>query len=103
MKIAPTIVSGAARLSPRCTARPIALGEQTRGTAQPRAHEILMRRDADHAREQPQEMKSAQTGGRGYPCEVDRFVRMRVDPLSGIGGAAPVAGRARLEARRSVG
>ena len=36
------------------------VGQQARGMAQPRAHQILVRGDAEHAGEQPQEMERAE-------------------------------------------
>ena len=56
------------------------IGEQPCRMAQPRAQEILMRRDAEHRGKQPQEMEWADAGLRGGVLEFDGFMRMRIDP-----------------------
>ena len=56
------------------------IGQQARRTTQPQPHEILMRRDAEHLREQPQEVKRAQTHAVSCAVEIDALVGMRVEP-----------------------
>ena len=52
--------------------RAVVVGQPPRRMAQPRAHQILVRGDAEHAREQPQEMERADAGLRGGILQVDR-------------------------------
>jgi hypothetical protein len=54
--------------------------EQARGTAHPRAHEILVRRDANDLAEEAQEMERAQADFTRRAVEVDRFLGVRIDP-----------------------
>src|SRR6058998_565180 len=70
-----------------------AVGQEPCGTAEPGPHEILMRRDAEHAREDSEEMKRAQACLARGPIEIDRFVRMLAHPQCGLHGAAAIAGR----------
>ena len=75
--------------------RDVVVGEQPRRMPQPRAHQILMRGDAEHVCEQPQEMERADFSGRGGLFQIDREVRMRIDPQRGFHRAAAVPGRCR--------
>src|SRR5437868_6959657 len=61
--------------------------------AQPRAHQILMRGDAEHLPEQPQEMERADAGLIRGILKVDLAMRMGVDPQRGFHGAATVTQR----------
>ena len=72
--------------------RAVVVGQQPRRVAQPRAHQILMRRDAEHAGEQPQEMERADARpARRRASRSICSVRMRVDPQRGFHRAAAVA------------
>src|SRR5688572_29864855 len=80
--------------------RLLCVGEQPRRMAQPRAHQILVRRDVEHAGKEPQEMKRAQPGRSRDAIEVEVFARVRVDPVRRFDRASPVA-RPMAVARRS--
>ena len=69
------------------------LGQQARRVAQAGAHQILVRRHAEHLREEPQEVERAEPGLRGRALEVDRLVRVRVDPERRLDRAAAIARR----------
>src|SRR5262249_54736492 len=63
---------------------PAVLGQQACRMAQPRANEILMRGDAQHARKQAQKMERADAG---FGCRIvqsDLPMRMRIDPQRGF-------------------
>ena len=75
--------------------------QQARGAAQARAHQILVRRHAEHAREEAQEVERAEPGLAGRGGQVDRLVRVRVEPERGLDGAAAVPRRARPARRGS--
>ena len=68
------------------------VGQQTGRMTQPRAHQILVRRNAEHAREQPQEMERADAGLPAAPVQIDLLMRMRIDPQRGFDRAAPIPG-----------
>ena len=57
-----------------------AVGQQASGAAQSGAHQILMRRHPEHPREQPQKMEGAEPGLLRRTIEVDRLMRIGVDP-----------------------
>src|SRR6185437_10921626 len=59
--------------------------------AQPRAHQILMRGDAEYPREQPQKVKRRDAALAGGLLEADFVLGMRIDPERGLDGAAAVA------------
>jgi hypothetical protein len=59
--------------------------------AQPGADQVLVRRHAEHTGEQPQEMKRAQADAACGVREIDRPMRMRVDPQRGLDRASPIA------------
>lgn len=71
--------------------RPRVLGQQPRGTAQAAADQVLVRRDADHAREQAQEVVAAAADLRGGRIQVNRFGAVGVDPVCGPHCAAALA------------
>src|ERR1700730_15519772 len=50
---------------------PVIVGQKPRRMPQPRAHQILMRGDAEHAREQPQEVERADAGLSRGLLEID--------------------------------
>ena len=72
--------------------RTVVIGQPPRRMAQPRAHQILVRRDAERVREQPQEMERADAGLGGCVLQVDRLVRMGIDPQRRFHRAAAIAG-----------
>src|SRR5215475_5545445 len=58
----------------------VILGQQPRRMAQPRAKQVLMRSDTEHAREQPQEMERADAGFKRRILQADLPMRMRIQP-----------------------
>src|SRR5262252_4525146 len=68
------------------------VGEQAGRSPQTGAHQVLMRRDAEHGRERSQEVKGAEPGRSRRRPEVDGLVRMVVQPRGGLHRAATVAG-----------
>src|SRR5262245_34846458 len=68
--------------------RPALVREQPRGSAQARAHQILVWRYAEHPGEQPQEVERADPGLAGRVSEVDRLMRICVEPERGLDRAA---------------
>jgi hypothetical protein len=50
------------------------VGEEARGVAETRTHEVLVWRDAEHVSEEPQEVKGAEAGFLGRAFEIDRLV-----------------------------
>src|SRR3546814_2302038 len=64
--------------------RPRVLEQQPRGAPQPCAQQILMRRHAEHAHEQSQEMERAQVRLARHRFKVDVLRRTRVDPQCGL-------------------
>jgi len=68
--------------------RPLLVCEKLRRMAQPRAHQVLVRRDAERARKKPQEMERTQSGRACHVGEVDLAARMRIDPVRRLDGAA---------------
>ena len=60
--------------------RPIVAAEERRGTSQARAHDVLVRRHAEHAGEEPEEMIRAQSRVAGGAAEIDFLVRVLVEP-----------------------
>src|SRR5215813_13079183 len=73
--------------------RLVVVGEVARGAAQPRAHQILMRGDAEHGREQAQEMERADAGLARGIFELDLAMRMGVDPERGLDRTAAIPRR----------
>jgi len=71
--------------------RPRVLGQQPRGVAQAAADQVLVRRDADHAREQPQKVVAAAADLCGGGVQVHRFGAVGVDPVRRTHGAAALA------------
>jgi hypothetical protein len=71
--------------------RPIVRRQRPRGAAEPRPHEVLMRRHTDDAGEQAQEMKRTQAGLPRCPLEVDRLVCIRVEPHRGLDRTPAIA------------
>ena len=69
----------------------VVVGEQARGAAQARADQVLVRRHAEHLGEEPQEVEGAEPGLARRALEVDRLVRVRVDPERRLDRAAAVA------------
>ena len=59
---------------------PVILGQQPRRMAQPRAKQVLMRSDTEHAREQPQEMERADAGFKRRILQGDVPMRMGIQP-----------------------
>ena len=55
------------------------------------AHQILVRRDPEHAREQPQEVERAETRLPRHALEIDGLVGMLVEPERRFDRAPPVA------------
>ena len=78
----------------------VVVSEMARGAPQPRAQEILMRGDAEHAGKQPQEVERADAGLASRVFQLDLPVRIGVDPERRLDRAAAVAS-ARAEARRA--
>src|SRR6266581_201994 len=72
---------------------PVILGQQARGMPEPRAHQILMRGDAEHAREQPQEMERADAGLGRRIVQIDWRGGMGIEPQRGLHRAAAVSRR----------
>ena len=66
-------------------------GQQAGGPAQTGTDQILVRSDAEDAREKPQEVKRAEPELPGRALEIDGLVRVRVDPECGFDRAAAVA------------
>src|ERR1700744_5041034 len=60
--------------------------------AEPRAHQILMRRDPEHPGKQPQEMEGADAGLMSGGVEINCLGRVRLDPVRGFDRPASVAG-----------
>src|SRR4051812_35889850 len=75
--------------------RAVVVGQPPRGVAQPRAHQILVRRDAERLREQPQEVEWADSCLASRIFQIDLVVRVGVDPERGLHRAAAVARRIR--------
>ena len=59
--------------------------------AQPRANQILVRGDAEHFREQPQEVERADPGLSSGIFQIDLVVRVCIDPQRSFHRAAAVA------------
>src|SRR6516225_4987477 len=74
---------------------PVILGQQPCRMPQPRAKQILMRSDTEHAREQPQEMERADAGFKRRILQGDVPMRMRVEPQRCFHRAAAVPRRDR--------
>ena len=60
--------------------RPIVGRESAGGAAQARTQQVLMRRHADDARKQSQEMKGTQPRLTRGTVEIDGLVRVRIEP-----------------------
>lgn len=80
----------------RAICNPFALRLGTAGALVPgpasKTHQVLVRRDAQHAREHPQEMERAQGHFAGHPVKVDGLLmRMGRDPHRRLHGAPAVA------------
>jgi len=71
------------------------VGQQARCMTQPRADQVLVRGNAEHACEKPQEMKCTQAGLFRCTLQIDRLIGMRVHPERRFDGAAPIV-QARL-------
>src|SRR5262245_63168821 len=67
------------------------VGQKASRTAQPRAHQVLVRRHAEHLAEQAQEVERAEPRLARGALEVDLLVRVRVDPERRVDRAAPIA------------
>ena len=76
---------------------PRVLREQARRAPQPRPDHVLLGRHAEHAGEQPQEVKLAEPGLARGVVELDRLAGVLVDPQRGVHRAPSVA---RAELRR---
>ena len=74
-------------------------GQQPRRMAQPAADQVLVRRCADDACEQPQEVEAAAAGLGGSTIQVHRPGAMRLDPC-GRTQRPPALARARFSGRR---
>ena len=70
--------------------RTILICQQARGSAQSRAHEILMRRNAEHARKHAQKVERAELGHTGRLIEIDRLIDMRIQPKRRLDRTAPI-------------
>ena len=68
------------------------IGQQAGGVAKPRAHQILVRRHAEHTGKQPQKMKRAQPGFARGTLQINRLMRMGVDPQRRFNRTTAVAG-----------
>jgi hypothetical protein len=71
--------------------RPRIVGQQARCPAEPGANQVLVRGHAQDPCEESQEMKRAEPELPGYGLEIDRLVRVRVDPQCGFDRAAALA------------
>ena len=71
--------------------RPIVGGQRACGAAQPRAQQVLMRRHADDAGKQPQEMKGTQPRLARGTVEIDGLVRVRIEPERCFDGTPAIA------------
>src|SRR5262245_40425297 len=60
--------------------RPIVGGQRAGGAAQPRTQQVLMRRHADDARKQSQEMKRTQPRLTRGTVEIDGLMRVSIEP-----------------------
>ena len=82
------------------------LGEEARGAAQARAYQVLVRRHAEHAREEAKEMEWRQTDFSSDGFEIERLVGVVVEEERSLDRAAAIAraGRDRfsLATRRDV-
>ena len=74
--------------------RLLIIRQQPRCAAQSGPDEVLIGSDAEYMREQPQEMKRAQTGGLRHVFEMQRLMGVAVYPDSGLDSAAAIARRA---------
>ena len=79
------------------------VGEQARGVTQARTHQVLVRGDAEHVREQAQEMERTEARFRGGIVEDDGLVRMGVNPERGFDRTAAIACRRVLRPARAPG
>ena len=75
---------------------PVVVRQQACRVAQAGADQVLVRRDAEHLREQAKEMEGAQARFGGRAFEPDVVVRIGIDPDRGIDRTAPVARRGGL-------
>ncbi len=66
------------------------LSQQMRRVPEPRAQQILVRGDAEHAREQPEKMERADIRTRGGVFQIDVVMRMGIDPERDFNGAPPI-------------
>ena len=60
--------------------RTVFVDQQPRRPTQPRAYQILMRRHPEHLREQPQKVEWAKPGGASNAVEIERLVRVLIEP-----------------------
>lgn len=56
------------------------VGEQSRRVAEARTDEVLVRGHSENAGEHAQEVEAAETDFPRSSIEIDRFVRVRIDP-----------------------
>src|SRR5262249_2047130 len=75
--------------------RDCTVGEQLRSAAQASADQILMRGHSDYPGEQPQEMKRAEPRFPGNLLQIERLLRVCVDPQRSMYRAAPIPRRRR--------
>src|SRR5262249_28115558 len=71
--------------------RPLFLRQQPCGPTKPRAQEVLMRRDTEHACKYAPQVARAEFGHAGRLTEIDRLIGVSVQPKCGLDRTAPVA------------
>src|SRR5688572_7799953 len=70
---------------------PVIVGQQPRGMAQAAAHEVLVRRDAEHGGEEAQVVPGAEAGTLGLRGQVDGGSGMRIEPERRLDGTPSIA------------
>src|SRR5688500_18983216 len=83
---------------------PVVVCQQPRSMAQAAAHEVLVRRDAEHGGEEAQVVPGAEADALGQGGQVDRGGGMRIEPERRLDGTPPVARAWRVDdaARRAA-
>src|SRR3954452_21194018 len=71
---------------------PAISGQHTGRVTQTRAHQILVRRNPEYAREQPEEVEWADISLPRRPVQIDLLMRMGVNPQRSFDRTAPVPG-----------